>query len=253
MARLVRQALRKLLSRTRWSRERRRGDPFSVTRSLIREPAPIILDVGAHVGESALRYRSLFPTALIHCFEPYPASFERLSAACRNDPRIVPHCVAVAAGNATAQLHVNRESQTNSLLASDQRGNVYWGPGLLDTQRDINVDTVSLDAFCDQNGVRRVDVLKVDTQGSEYAVLEGARSLLERKAIDLIYIELLVAPSYVGQRKFHFYLTFLDTHGYALFDLFNLGHHDGRLTQADAIFVTTEFLERLEGARADIA
>jgi FkbM family methyltransferase len=253
MARVVRRAVRKLLARTRWAREKRRKDPFLVTRSLIEAPAPVIFDVGAHVGETALRYRSLFPTASIHCFEPFPASFERLSDALRADERVVPHCVAVSDTTGTAKLHVNRASVTNSLLTSDRRADNYWGPGLLDTQGELSVATVTLDDFCAKGGIRHVDVLKIDAQGSEYAVLAGARNLLERKAIDLLYVEILIAPSYVGQRKYHYYLTSLDTLGYELFDLFNLGHHDSRLTQTDAIFVTSELLARYEGRQAGSA
>ena len=249
MARLVKRTVRKLLARTRWGRERKSKDPFFVTQKLIRTPTPLIFDVGAHVGETAARYRALFPGALIHCFEPYPPSFEGLATAARADARIVPHNVAVAESTGTATLRVNRASVTNSLLASDSRGDNYWGSGLLDTEGEVTVKTVALDDFCREQRIEHVDVLKIDVQGAEYAVLAGARDLLARHAIDLIYIELIMAPSYVGQRKYHYYLTSLDALGYELFDLFNFGRRDGRLIQSDGIFVAAEFLERYESER----
>jgi FkbM family methyltransferase len=249
MGRLVRRTVRKLLARTRWGRDRKGRDPFFVTQKLIKNPKPVILDVGAHVGETAARYRALFPGALIHSFEPFPPSFESLAAAFRADPRVVPHNVAVSETAGTAKFKVNRASVTNSLLESDRRGDDYWGKNLLDTESEISVRTLALDEFCREQRIEHVDVLKIDVQGAEYAVLAGARDLLARRAVDLIYLEMIIAPSYVGQRKYHHYLTSLDALGYELFDLFNLGRRHGRLIQIDGIFVTSEILERYEAAQ----
>ncbi len=249
MARWVRRTVRKLLARTRWGRERKSRDPFYVTANLIQSQEPVIFDVGSHVGETAARYRALFPRALIHSFEPFPASFERLESTFSADARIVPHNVAVAEKTGEAMLKVNRASVTNSLLESDRRGDNYWGENLLETEREIGVKTLALDDFCREQRIEHVDVLKIDVQGAEYAVLAGARGLLARQAVDLVYIEMIIAPSYVGQHKYHSYLTSLDALGYQLFDLFNLGRRDGRLIQIDGIFVTSEILERYEARK----
>src|SRR6185295_9064180 len=178
--------------------------------------------------------------------EPVPASYERLVAAFRADARVVPHNVAVAATNGSARFRVNRASVTNSLLASDLRGSDYWGSNLLDSEHEIEVETLTLDEFCRAEHIDHVDVLKIDVQGAEYAVLEGAHRLLERHAVDVIYLEMIMAPSYVGQRKYHYYLTSLDALGYELFDLFNPGRRDGRLIQSDGIFVARGVLDRYE-------
>src|SRR4051812_21281874 len=108
MSRLVRRAVRKLLAGTRWERERRRRDPFLVTQQLVRTLEPVIFDVGAHVGETAARYRALFPRALIHSFEPYPDSWQALAGAFHSDPRVVCHNLAVAATSGIAKFRVNR-------------------------------------------------------------------------------------------------------------------------------------------------
>jgi FkbM family methyltransferase len=249
MQRLVKRAVRKLLARTRWGRDRKRRDPFLVTQSLVRSPAPVIFDVGAHVGETAARYRALFPSATIHSFEPSPASFERLAAAFAGDERVKVHAAAVSDATGTAKLHVNRAAVTNSLLASDGRAENYWGAGLVDTEREVTVATLAIDDFCRDRRIEHVDVLKIDVQGAEYAVLAGANGLLARHAIDLIYMEMIMAPHYVGQRKYHDYFASLDALGYQLFDLFNFGRRDGRLIQTDGVFLASPFLERYEAER----
>ena len=54
-------------------------DAFTLQGKLIKVREPIILDIGAHVGEVARIYRGMFPLASIHCFEPFPESFQLLS------------------------------------------------------------------------------------------------------------------------------------------------------------------------------
>jgi hypothetical protein len=45
-------------------------DPFVIMLKLLDSEAPMIFDIGAHIGLAAKRFRELFPRAMIHCFEP---------------------------------------------------------------------------------------------------------------------------------------------------------------------------------------
>ena len=145
-------------------------------------------------------------------------------------------------------MSVNQAPGTNSLLASDTRAANYWGPDLLETSRQIEVATETLDHFCQTHGVEHLDILKLDAQGAEYAILEGAKDLLSRQFADIIYMEVITAPTYVGQRKFHDYLAFLGGWGYEVFDFYNPFRAYGRLIQTDTIFVSSDFLSRYERA-----
>ena len=62
-----------------------------------------IFDVGANKGQTAIEYRSNFPTAEIYCFEPFPDSVAELKEQFADDQKIhiVPKAVAQAAGTAT--------------------------------------------------------------------------------------------------------------------------------------------------------
>ena len=230
------------------TKRRQRPDPFLIKRRLVQNARPVIFDVGAHVGETALRYRSLFRDAAIHCFEPSPDSFRSLEAAVRSDAGIHAHRAALADAAGTAVLNVNRSAATSSLLPTDLAASRYWGKGLLDTRERVEVATQTLDAFCAEHGIARVDILKIDVQGAEYAVLRGATGTLERAAIDVVYMEMITAPTYVGQRKLHDYLALFAEHGYELFDLYNPVRRRDRLIQADALVVSAECLARYEAA-----
>jgi len=219
-------------------------DPFAVMRRLVTEQKPVIFDVGAHVGQTALRFRSLFPDAIIHCFEPYPASFDLLSASVAGDALVKRHSVALSDSAGSAKLNANRFEQTNSLLPSDQRASYYWGPNLLDTEAQIEVATQTIDGFCRQHAIDHINILKLDVQGAEFAVLTGALDMLTRQSIDIVYMEMITAPTYVGQRKLHEYLAFFDSHNYELFDFYNPVRQEGLLIQTDNIMVSARFLNR---------
>ena len=47
----------------------------------------------------------------------------------------------------------------------------------------------TVDEFSSQNKIDRIDVLKIDTEGFDLVVLEGARSMLQKRAIKFIYVE----------------------------------------------------------------
>jgi FkbM family methyltransferase len=235
------------LGRALRSHRRRPPDAFEAQRRLVSSTAPVILDVGAHLGQTAQRYRASFPTATIHCFEPFPPSFAALRAATARDTRIHSHAVAVGESVGTAALHANRSSATNSLLETDARGRTYWGGEVLSTDSTVEVPVTTLDRFCAEASIAHVDILKLDVQGAEYAALSGARELFRARAIDVVYMEMITAPTYVGQRELHDYLALFRSLGYVLFDFYNPVRKNGRLLQTDNLMVAEPFLTAYEG------
>ena len=221
---------------------RRDTQAFAAQRDLVRNEQPMIFDVGAHRGETALKYRGLFPDATIHCFEPFRVSFDVLEGALAGDTRVHTHCLALGASAGRGTLHSNRSAATNSLLQTDARAGSYWGGELLATDAKVEVPITTLDAFCAERSIKHLDILKLDVQGTEFEVLEGGADLLREQAIDLVYLEMIVAPTYVGQHDLHDYLGLFRGHGYVLFDFYNPVRKHGRLLQTDNLMVAERFL-----------
>lgn len=224
---------------------RRTRDAISLQKELIKGRDPVIFDVGAHVGSVARKYRQLFPLASIYCFEPFPPSFEQLLQNLEGDSRISCYKVAVSEKRGKAVLNANLSSSTNSLLATDPRGSRYWGEGLLDTNAQVEVDTTTIDCFFHENGISHIDILKLDVQGAEFAALNGATEVLSHSKVSLIYTELLMCPTYVGQHKLYEYLTLLDSYGYEFLDYFNPERSGKQLIQADIVFLNSSFKKAL--------
>lgn len=221
--------------------------PLGVQRQLIRREAPMIFDIGANIGIVTQQYRSIFPGAIIHSFEPFTESYLSLRHRCSQDGNIFPHQIAICENANKHTLYSNRSAPTNSLLPKDSRSDALWGQGLLDTNSVVEVESTTIDCFCTENHIRTIDILKMDIQGAELRALEGADETLSRQAISLIYLEIIIGETYTGQPKFLEYIQRLDSYGYELFDLYNPERRYMRLIQTDAIFISKDLKEAWQG------
>jgi FkbM family methyltransferase len=212
-------------------------DAFAMQVQLTQAAEPVIFDIGAADGGVAKTYRGSFPRAWLHCFEPFPSSFEGLQRNFGKDPRACCIPKAVADKEDQAVLHANSSSATNSLLPMDERSVEFWGEGIYEKTGQVTVPTTSVDLYSEEANVSHIDILKIDVQGAEWGVLQGARRMLQERRVSLIYTELIVTPTYKGQHKLHEYLAFFEALGYELLDFYNPVRRNGRLLQADAILL----------------
>jgi len=208
-------------------------------RLLAGSPVRTILDVGAHVGLTTASYLDLFPHATIYALEPSPASLEEFREKFAGISRVKPLALGVAEESGARTLCLNRNSATNSLLPTEAAASAWVSPPAdIETLERLEVPVTTLDDFCRQQGLERVDILKFDIQGGELRALQGARDLLGRRAVRLIYTEILFVPLYEGQAWFHEIAAFLAGYGYTLFDMYNFVWSDaGQVKWGDAIFL----------------
>jgi FkbM family methyltransferase len=149
-----------------------------------RPDAPItVLDVGANVGawsQALLRQAARtgrHERLRLHAFEPADHTHRLLAA------RIGAHAqvnrLAVSDRSGTATLHVVAPGAgTNSL---------HGDPGApLPTEE---VETITVDQYCESRGIDHVDLLKVDTEGHDFDVLSGCRRALHAQAVSLVQFE----------------------------------------------------------------
>jgi FkbM family methyltransferase len=191
-----------------------------------------LIDVGANKGQFALASVSLDPAIEVDCFEPLPASAIKLERwAKATSTRIRVHRVALAAKKGTAEFHVTTREDSSSLFrpTSPQEA---MGVRVKDT---IEVATDRLDTQLRSEEVLRPSMLKIDVQGGELGVLQGASELLD--VIDHIYLEVSFIELYENQPLFAETDTFLRSYGYSLRGIAN-GHVSRALgpLQADALY-----------------
>jgi FkbM family methyltransferase len=196
------------------------------------------------------RYLQLFPRCEIHSFEPNADAFGDLAKEAGSDGRVFPHPFALADTAGSRQMYVHpRLDATNSLYNRPSHGTAYYPTGGWLSAGPV-VETQTVDAFCERACISRIDIMKIDVQGAELLVLKGASAMLRREAIDLIFAEVMFVPHYEGAPLYHEVATFLGTHGYLLYGVYEMHHaDDGQLCQADALFLSSSLRRmRLQSA-----
>jgi FkbM family methyltransferase len=160
-------------------------------------------------------------------FEPDEDECERLRMHYHDNPSVVIVAQALGAEPGTATLYVTREPACSSVY--EPIDDVVDRHPRLEPQRLAarqRLELVTLDSWCEQHGVDRVDYLKLDTQGSELDVLRGAPRTLER--VIAVQTEVEFNRMYEGQPLFGDVDRFLRDHGFVLWQFENLVHHRQR-------------------------
>lgn len=214
--------------------------PFAIQRRILRENGvthPVIWDVGARAGEPTISYLKTMPGARVLAWEPDPIAIQELEAQFKSEPRVkvMPFAVTAWCGKAPLYLH---GGGTNSLLPRAE-GPVYYPP-LRTSGETIRVWTTTVDSYVFDHPQDTPDILKLDTQGSELAGLDGAAGTLP--TVKAIYCEVSFVPIYEGGPMYHHIAQFVEDAGFRLFRLYFPTHaKDGQLRQADALFINTRY------------
>jgi len=157
---------------------------------------PVILDVGANVGQSVYQFRNKFPASVIHSFEPSPSTYEQLKARCGKLPGVNLWNLGVGSTNTTFAFQENEHSNMSSFLPPSK---FSWGKIV----RTTNVEVCTLDSFVRDQDIDFIHVLKSDTQGFDFEVFKGASYLMEENRIGLIYFEFIFSDMYKNLPSFH--------------------------------------------------
>jgi FkbM family methyltransferase len=141
------------------------------------------LDVGAYVGFYSLVAANVNRHAPVHAFEPMPAIFERLQNHIRINAlaNVFAHRFAVSDTNGSAEFFFPNDSPlpTSSSLSATYTDNVHL---LVST----TVPVIRLDDFARQQGLKAVDLMKIDTETTELSVLRGAQEILSRDRPNIV-------------------------------------------------------------------
>jgi FkbM family methyltransferase len=190
----------------------------------------VLFDIGANVGQTTLAMLDTFDAPRIRAFEPSPATAATLKRAVGSCPGVVVEPLAFGETVGTLPFHVTEAYSVNDSLLRPR-----WNAG--GTMVEVPVTTV--DSYCEQHGIRGIDLLKIDTQGYDVRVLRGAREMLAHRRIRLFCCEANVQDLYHGQAGLRDVLAFADEVGYRLVGFYQQSYVRNDLSYLDALFKAT--------------
>jgi FkbM family methyltransferase len=176
--------------------------------------AEVVFDVGANIGKWSLACESKCPLAEIHAFEILPSTYDQLVANTSGHDRIRPNSIGLAEACRAATVIAEAGHSDLTSFVGDVR--------LM--HEDVQFEEYSVavragDEYCAEHGISKIDFLKIDAEGAEYAVLLGFRRMLAGGKIDVIQFEYGL-PNILGRKLVRDFYELLSPLGYRLGKLY---------------------------------
>ena len=200
----------------------------------------ILFDIGANTGQFSLEMRDKGYSGMIVSFEPLTSAREKLiQQASKEKNWIVHERSAIGDYNGMTDINISKNSVSSSILPmlkshSDAGKNSVY----IKTEKTpiITLDSVA-DSYLDKFSNL---FIKIDTQGYESKVIDGALKTLKRAKG--VLCELSLIPLYEGQDIWKDLILRLEKEGFVLWSLEKgfTDRRDGRTLQVDGVFLKKE-------------
>jgi FkbM family methyltransferase len=192
-------------------------------------PIRTVFDVGANVGRKARQYRKLFPEAKIYCFEPVPATYERLHQwSCRQNGAVSAFNIALGSKVGETSIHWNQDHWGGSTVLVSSRN-------AQEDYLELPVRMETLDTVARSLEVRDQIFVKIDVEGFDMEVIKGGANLLARATAVIVEIALPEAPS--DGPAFPQFVSVMTELGYLYRGNLTHGFVDGTARHVDAVFI----------------
>jgi len=152
------------------------------------KPDDIVFDIGAHQGAWSREVLSIAELEKLYAFEPIPQIFTELQNNLSSYLNLFLINCAISSRNGTRTFYwyagdssISEMSNLYQRKEVEENLNIHIIP--------IEVQTQTLDSFCDENAITHIDFLKIDTEGAELEVLQGASRLLKENRICYLQFE----------------------------------------------------------------
>ena len=131
----------------------------------------------------------MWPRMRVVCFEPTPDTFRALQEAVSDLPEVVAHNFALGASAGIFDLFVYPDDPLLNSLHPNAPFTVRFAAKYDPMVRKLPCTVRTFDDVRRESGVERVNLLKIDTEGFDLHVLEGAADSLRDGRIDFVYLE----------------------------------------------------------------
>lgn len=203
--------------------------PYRDMAKFVTRDQPVLFDVGANYGQTIDDFREVLQDAVIHSFEPSPDVFGPLKNKASKMRNVHVWNYAVGASPGSLVLNENTHQNMSSFLEIGEDG---WGT----IEHKTTVPVTTIDEFCKEQKIERIDVLKIDTQGFELEVFKGALNSMRNNKIGLLYFEVTFIDMYKGLPGLAELFEFAVNNGFELVAIYPIKYRNNMAGWTDILF-----------------
>ena len=160
------------------------GEKFFIKNILSPTQPKLCIDIGANIGNYTLELLKSTNSKVIS-FEPYPAAFNKLKKKTKLFfNRVVIENIGIGSSNSELTLHYNPQVSEHASFLEEIKKIDY-----ISNEHKIIVPVTSLDSYCLKYNISEIDFVKIDTEGYEKEVFEGAKMVFKKLRPKFIQIE----------------------------------------------------------------
>jgi FkbM family methyltransferase len=135
----------------------------------------VYFDIGANKGTYTVKMANK-PSSKVYAFEPAPENLVKLREVVKDKPNVEVHGIAISDQCGVTKLMLHPGNPGGHSIEKKLEGQ-RWKHKL---ENSIDVAVMSLDVWCNQNAINKVDGIKIDVEGHEESVLRGAMETLKK-------------------------------------------------------------------------
>ena len=160
----------------------------------------ILLDVGAHKGESIISFGKNLNIKKIYSFEASQISFKILSKKIKDikfkfpEMKIIIENIALGSSDKKIKIKHFNESSSSTINKINIDSNYFkkkkkflYGSKVSKYYKEFKVKQITLDNYLELKGINKVDFIKIDTEGYEFEILNGLKKNI--KHVNVILFE----------------------------------------------------------------
>jgi FkbM family methyltransferase len=179
---------------------------------LLKTKEPLIIDAGANIGTATLFFKKIYPRSQIYAFEPDSDTFKFLEKNVRENSLLGVELYNHGLSNSRGikKFYVGANEDISSSLYFEKVQTVIKKEHIIEKE----IQVIRLSEFIKERGIRHIDILKLDVEGSECSIIEDITEVLD--SVDFIVMEYHYAKPIINKNSLANILGELEKKGFTV-------------------------------------